>query len=58
MKYNPYKRCSCKACKHWPPSNIKGQYKRAAHREFRRESKRKLRDMDDSMVLVSIPFIA
>ena len=58
MKYNPYKRCGCKACRNWPPSHVKGWYKRDAHRRFRRISKGKLREMDDSIVMVSIPYIA
>ena len=39
MKRKVYKSCNCQACRHWPPSSVKGFHKKTAHRKFRRLSK-------------------
>ena len=35
-KFNPYKSCNCKGCKH-ASRKVKSMHKKTAHRKFRRQ---------------------
>ena len=39
MRKAVYRSCNCQYCRHWPPSNIRGEYKKAAHRELRHKTR-------------------
>jgi hypothetical protein len=57
-KFNVYKSCGCAMCRHCPPSRIRGEDKREAHRLLRRESKRLLErfltGIEDGVPLIPI----
>lgn len=58
MKFRVYTSCNCDTCRRWSPSKIKGDHKRRAHRELRREGNRLIlrliRYGDDSQAMIPI----
>lgn len=38
-KVHPYKSCNCKYCRRLPPSRVRGEAKREAHRKYRHDWK-------------------
>lgn len=52
-----YKSCKCGQCKN-APSKIRGEHKREAHRKFRRESKKSLREGEEDTPIISTGYVS